>query len=47
MEKALAAKGYETLLKASKKGMKPEKKVDFSEILSEVKKALEKLEPLK
>jgi flavodoxin len=47
MEKALAAKGYETLLKVSKKGMKPEKEADFSEILSEVKKALEKPQPLK
>ena len=42
MEKTLAAKGYETLLKVSKKGMKPEKEADFSEILSEVKKVLEK-----
>ena len=45
MEKALAAKGYETVLKVSKKGMKPEKEADFSEILSEVKKRLEKLSP--
>ena len=45
MEKALAAKGYETLLKVSKKGMKPEKAADFSEILSEIKKALEKPYP--
>lgn len=42
LEKALAAKGYEILLKVSKKGMKPEKEADFSEILSEVKKVLEK-----
>jgi flavodoxin len=43
MEKALAAKGYETVLKVSKKGMKPEKEADFSEIVCEVKKCLEKL----
>jgi hypothetical protein len=42
IEKALAAKGYETLLKVSKKGMKPEKEADFSEILSKVKKGMEK-----
>ena len=41
MEKLLSAKGYETVLKVSKKGMKPDKEADFSEILSEVKKALE------
>jgi flavodoxin len=45
MEKALSAKGYETLLKVSKKGMNPEKEADFSEILSEIKKALEKPQP--
>ena len=42
MEKMLNGKGYETVLKVSKKGMKPEKEADFSEVLSEVKKALEK-----
>jgi len=42
MEKLLSAKGYETVLKVSKKGMKPDKEADFSEILSEVKKTLEK-----
>ena len=41
MEKALAAKGYETMLKVSKKGIKSEKEANFSEILSEVKRALE------
>jgi flavodoxin len=45
MEKALAAKGYETVLKVSKKGLKPEKEADFSDILSEVRKGLEKLSP--
>jgi flavodoxin len=42
MEKMLNCKGYETLLKVSKKGMKPHKEADFSDVLSEVKKALEK-----
>ena len=45
MQKALAAKGYEIVLKVSKKGMKPEKEADFSEIICEVKKCLEKLSP--
>ena len=43
MEKELKSKGYETILKVSKKGMKPEKEADFSEIVSEVKKTLERL----
>ena len=43
MEKELKSKGYETILKVSKKGIKPEKEADFSEILSEVKKTLEQL----
>ena len=42
MEKMLNCKGYETVLKVSKKGMKPNKEADFSDVLSEVKKALEK-----
>ena len=42
MEKMLDCKGYETVLKVSKKGMKPHKEADFSDVLSEVKKALEK-----
>jgi flavodoxin len=42
MEKRLTEKGYQTIAKISKKGMKPEKEEDFSEILSEVKKILEK-----
>ena len=33
MEKELAAKGYETILKVSKKGMKPEQTPDFSDVL--------------
>jgi len=42
MEKMLDGKGYETVLKVSKKGMKPDKEADFSGILTEVKKVLEK-----
>jgi flavodoxin len=40
IEKELRRKGYETILKVSKKGMKPDKEADFSEIVSEVKKTL-------
>ena len=40
MEKMLESKGYAILLKVSKKGMKPEKEADFSEILGEIKKAM-------
>jgi flavodoxin len=43
MEKELENLGYETILKSSKKGMKPEKVADFSEIVNEVKKTLERL----
>lgn len=42
MEKKLSGKGYQIIAKVSKKGMKPEKEEDFSDILSEVKKILEK-----
>jgi flavodoxin len=41
MEKELSAKGYTTLLSVSKKGMKPDKEADFSEVLSEIRKILE------
>ena len=43
MEKELKSKGYETILKISKKGMKPDKETDFSEIVSEVKNTLNQL----
>ena len=43
MEKELRSKGYETILKVSKKGMKPDKEADFSEIVDEVKKTFQKL----
>ena len=42
MEKMLKSKGYETVLKVSKKGMKPDKEADFSDVLIKVKKTLEK-----
>ena len=42
MEKMLDGKGYETVLKVSKKGMKPDKEADFSDVLADVKKVLEK-----
>ena len=40
VEKALAAKGYETILKVSKKGMKPGKDTDFSDVLAKIKKVI-------
>jgi Flavodoxins len=43
IEKELSAKGYETILKVSKKGMKPDQAADFSKVQSEVKSALDKL----
>ena len=43
MEKELKNKGYETILKVSKKGMKPEKEADLSEIVAEVKKTIDGL----
>jgi hypothetical protein len=42
LEKQLASKGYESILNVSKKGMKPDKEADFSEVVGEVRKALEK-----
>jgi flavodoxin len=44
MEKELKRKGYQTILKVSKKGMKPDKEADFTEIISELKKTLEKID---
>ena len=43
IEKELSAKGYETVLKVSKKGMKPGESADFSKLQSEVKATLDKL----
>ena len=42
MEKMLEGKGYEVVLRVSKKGMKPDKEADFSEILEEVKRTVTK-----
>ena len=43
MDKELSCKGYETILSVSKKGMTPDKEADFSEVISEVRKALEEI----
>lgn len=43
MEKELEKKGYETVLKVSKKGMKPDKEADFTETLDQIKKTLQNL----
>lgn len=40
IERELSAKGYETILKVSKKGMKPEQTPDFSDVLNKVKAVL-------
>ena len=42
MERLLESKGYATVGKVSKKGMKPDKQEDFSKELAEVRKTLEK-----
>jgi flavodoxin len=41
LAKELANKGYDTILNVSKKGVKPNE-TDFSDVLDEIKKALEK-----
>jgi flavodoxin len=38
IEKTLKDKGYETILKVSKKGMKPGQPADFAKVLDEIKK---------
>jgi len=43
IEKVLSAKGYETVLHLSKKGIKPQQQADFTEVLIEIKKTLENL----
>jgi len=43
IEKELAAKGYETILKVSKKGMNPKGPADFSKVLSEINQTIQKL----
>jgi hypothetical protein len=42
IEKTLSSKGYNVILRVSKKGMKPDKEADFSEVLQEISKALQK-----
>jgi flavodoxin len=41
MEKTLKTKGYEFVLKVSKKGMKPNMEADFTEALTKIKTALQ------
>lgn len=43
IDKILSAKGYTTILMVSKKGMQPEKEADFSEVIQQVKNAVEKV----
>ena len=40
LEENLANKGYDTILNVSKKGMKPDKPADFSDIIAEIRKVL-------
>jgi flavodoxin len=42
LTKELASKGYDTILNVSKKGVKPNEPADFSDILYEIRKMLEK-----
>ena len=42
LEKELYKKGYKTILSVSKKGMKPDKPADFSDVLKDIRNALEK-----
>ena len=46
MEKQLTSKGYNVILSVSKKGMTPDKPADFSDILKEIEKAIEKQQAL-
>ncbi len=40
LEKVLSAKGYNCIADASKKGMKPDKPADFTDLIAEIKKAI-------
>jgi flavodoxin len=40
MEKTLSTKGYSIIGNACKKGMKPDKPADFTELINQIKKAL-------
>ncbi len=42
LQQELAAKGYETILTAYKKGMNPNKPADAADVVNKVSKALEK-----
>lgn len=42
LEKELDKKGYKTVLSVSKKGMKPDKPADFSDVLKQIQQVLEK-----
>jgi flavodoxin len=42
LEKMLEGRGYETVAKVSKRGMKPDREADFTREVAEIKKALEK-----
>jgi len=42
LEKELSSKGYDTILRVSKKGIKPDKPADFSDSINKIKEALEK-----
>jgi flavodoxin len=42
LKKELSSKGYETIFDVSKKGMKPDQPVEFSDSISKIQKALEK-----
>ena len=40
LENALSAKGYTCIANASKKGMKPDKPADFTDLIAEIKKSI-------
>ena len=42
LKKGLSRKGYTIIIDVSKKGMKPDKPADFSEIINKIKKSLQK-----
>jgi flavodoxin len=42
LEKKLSSKGYDVILKVSKKGIKPDKPANFTDCLDEIKKVFEK-----
>jgi flavodoxin len=42
LEKELASKGYDIILRVSKKGIKPDQPADFSDSIDKIKQVLEK-----